>query len=146
MWRKKKLIVVAVLAAVMLTGTIGGVVLAADNGNSSEPEARWEALLTKVCDIYNDNPDRPGDIDSAILKDAFTQAGEQIRTDALQNYLQSLVDEGKIEQGEADAYLEWWQDKPDMPYGFGIRGRGGFRGMCGPGRMRGFGWPCAPTQ
>jgi len=137
MWRSKKFIIAAVLAAVLLAGSIGGVVLAADNGDDSQPKARCGALLDKVCEIYNANPDKPGDIDCALLKDAFAQAASEMRPKALQNRgemkpedmpnrpemgpeamknrLQSLVDEGKITQEQARALQEWWEARPNVP-------------------------------
>ncbi len=125
MWRSKKFIIAAVLAAVLLAGSIGGVVLAADNGDDSQPKARCGALLDKVCEIYNANPGKPGDIDCDVLKAAFAQARNEMRPEALQNRremgpeamqnrLQNLVDEGKITQGEADQYKAWLQARPDM--------------------------------
>ncbi len=83
MWRRKKLIIVAVLAAVMLVGSIGGVILAADNGDDSQPEARCGALWDRICEIYNANPDRPGDIDCETLKAAFAEARSEMQGEQL---------------------------------------------------------------
>ena len=132
MWRSKKFIAI-VLAAVLLGGGTVGVVLAADNGDKDG--SLPEALLDRVCAIYQENTGN--DIDSEALKDAFAQASSEMRNEALQSRLQNLVDQGKITQEQADQYLEWWQAKPDVPAGFGFRGR------CGHcfGRR-----PCAPTK
>ncbi|MBM3118483.1 MAG: hypothetical protein FJ006_02860 [Chloroflexi bacterium] len=137
MWRSKKFIIGAVLVAVLLTGSIGAVALAADNGDDSQPKARSGALLDKVCEIYNANPDRPGDIDCALLKAAFAQAASEMRpkvmqnrpkmgaeamqdrpkmdSEAMQDRLQSLVNEGKITQEQADALQGWWDSRPNVP-------------------------------
>ena len=140
MWRSKKLIVGVVLAAALLFGSLGGVVLAADNGDDSQPGALFGALWDKVCAIYEE---KTGDtLDQEALKDSFVQARSELQAEALQNRLQSLVDEGQITQEQADEYLEWQQSRPDVPVQFGFRGHGGFRGM---GGMRGFGVPCVPT-
>lgn len=168
MWRRKKLIIVVVLTAVMLAGSIGGVVLAqTENGDDSQPKT----LLDRVAEIL---VGEGVNITSEQLKDAFAQAQSEMRTDALQSYLENLVKEGKITQEEADQYLEWWQSRPDMepfrqqlrewqqarpdmppelkewqqsrpdvPVGFGFRGHGWFRGM---GGMRGFGRLCVPAE
>ena len=144
MWRSKKLIIVAVLTAMMLTGSIGGVALAADNGDDSEPEAKYEALLDRVCEIYQENTGVT--IDQEALKDAFAQAQSEMQNEALETWLQSLVEQGKITQEQADDYLEWWQVRPDVPAEFVFGSRGGFHGMGGPRGMRGSGWPCAPTE
>ena len=79
MWRSKKFIVGAVLAAVLLAGSIGGIALAADNEDGSQPSARFGALLDKVCTIYNANPDSPGDIDCDLLKTAFAEARSEMQ-------------------------------------------------------------------
>jgi len=135
MWRRKKLIIVAVLAAVMLVGSIGGVILAADNGDDSQLEARYGALWDKVSEIYEQKTGVA--LDQEALKAAFAQAQSYMRTEALQNRLENLVEQGKITQGEADQYLEWQQSKPDVPIQFGFRGR------CGPRFGHG---PCLPTE
>jgi hypothetical protein len=129
MWRSKKFIIVTVLAIVLVGATVG-VVLAADNGDEdgSLPEAPPEALLDRVCAIYQENTGN--DIDPQQLKDAFAQASSEMRNEALQSRLQNLVDQGKITQEQANQYLEWWESKPDFPFNFGFRGRGGLRG-CG---------------
>jgi predicted phosphoribosyltransferase len=144
MWRSKKFIIIAVSVAVLLVGSIGGVVLAADNGDDSQPKARCGALLEKVCTIYEQNTGVT--IDQEALKEAFSQAASEMRTEAMQNRpevgpeamqnrLQNLVDEGKITQEQMKALQEWWDSKPDVPFGFGSPGHGKFRGMgepCGP--------------
>jgi len=146
MWRSKKFIVIAVLVAVMLAGSIGGVLLAADNGDDSQPEARYGALWDRVSEVYEQKTGVA--LDQEALKAAFAQAQSDMRaevlqklremeTEALRNRLQNLVDQGKITQGEADQYLEWQQSRPDVSVGFG------FRGMGGP---RGWGGRCIPTE
>ena len=138
MWRSKKLIIGAALAAVIVAGSIGGVVVAADNGDDSQPEAKYEALLDRICEIYQEKTGVA--IDSQVLKDSFTQAQNELRIDALKNRLQRLVEQDKITQQQADDYLEWQQARPDVPFGFGhgvFRVRGG---------MRGWGRICPPTE
>ncbi len=113
MWRRKKFIVAVALAIVVLVGGVGGAVLAQDrNEGKNQPQAQHAALLDKVCAIYEDKTG--GDIDPEALKDAFAQAQNEMRTEALRNRLQKLVDEDKITQGEATAYKEWLQERPDM--------------------------------
>ncbi len=125
MWRRRKFIVVALLATVVLAGSIGGVALAqTEEGDDSQPKTLFE----RVTDIL---VGEGVNITSEQLKDAFTQAQSDLRSDALRSRLQALVGEGKITQPEADEYLEWWQAKPDVPAGFSFKGRGGFRGMHG---------------
>jgi len=129
MWRSKKFIVIT-LAAVLLVGSSVGVVLAADNGNDSQPGAQFGDLWDKVCVIYEENTS--DDIDPEALQDAFAQARSEMRDEAMQNRLQNRVEQSDITQDEADQYLEWWQARPDVAAEFGCRGHGRFRGMGGP--------------
>ena len=136
MWRSKKFIVIALLATVLLVGSIGGIALAADEEDSSQPDT----ILDRVAEIL---VEEGINVTSEQLSDAFTQAKSEMRDEAMKNRLQNLVDQDKLSQDEADEYLEWWQSKPEGLAGFGFRGHDGFRGMH---RMRGFGGLCAPTE
>ena len=138
----RKFIFIALLATVLLVGSIGGVVLAqTENDDENQPEAKCEALLNRVCAIYQENTGVA--IEQEALKDAFNQAQDELRTEAMETWLQSLVENGKITQDEADQYQEWRQSKPDVQLGFGMRGPGKFQGM---GGMRGRGGLCAPIK
>ena len=132
MWRSKKLIVGVVLAAVLLAGSMGGVALAqTENGDDSQPET----LLARVAEKLG--------INQQELEDAFAQAKSEMQTEAMQNRLQDMIDQGVITQEEADQYQEWCQARPDVPAGFGFKGHGGFRCR---GEPRGFGKLCAPAE
>ncbi|MFC1937435.1 hypothetical protein ACFLWY_02600 [Chloroflexota bacterium] len=132
MWRSKKLIVGVVLAAVLLAGSMGGVALAqTENGDDSQPET----LMARVAEKLG--------INQQDLEDAFAQAKSEMQTEAMQNRLQDMIDQGVITQEEADQYQEWRQAKPDIPARFGFKGHGGFRCM---GEPRGFGKLCAPAE
>lgn len=131
MWRSKKFIIAAVLATVVLVGGTGGAILA-QNGNEGEnqPQARYAALLDRVCAIYEENTGTT--IDPQALQDAFVQAKSEMQTEALQNRLQYRVEQGQITDEQADQYLEWWQSKPDVPVKFGFKGHGWLGGCCPP--------------
>jgi len=147
MWRSKKYIVIAVLTAVVLAGSIGGVVLADDNGDTDPCEAHFDTMLDKVCEIYNANTDP--DIDREALEDAFAQARSEIlpehmprfremNPEAMQDHLQELLDQGRITQERFDEMKARFESMPDdAPVRFG------FRGMVRP---HGFPGPCAPTE
>ena len=137
MRRGKKFIILTVLGTVVLAGSITGVVLA-QNDDDSQPEVRHEALLERTCTIYEDNTGVS--IDPEALKGALVQAQNEMRIEALENRLQSLVEQDKLTQEQADQYLQWRQSKPDIPAGFGFRSPR-FFAMGGP---RGWGGMCAP--
>ena len=107
MWRSKKFIIVAVVAAiVLLVGSIGGVAFA-QTGSTSDGSGK--TLLARVAAILG--------IDQKKVEDAFAQAQREMREEALDNYLKGLVTEGKITQEQADQYKKWWQSRPDItPY------------------------------
>ena len=97
-------------------------------------------------------------IEQQTVEDAFEQARDEMQEEAMDRYLQNLVDEGIISEKEAAEYKawlesrpdtkeytdqikEWMKEKPDIPdmprsRTFGIfRDRGGIRmfdGLCLP--------------
>jgi hypothetical protein len=136
MWSTKKFIIIMVVAAALAVVGVGGVVLAQQaNGGEDEtqPGAQQAALLERVCAIYEDNTGTA--INAEDLQNAFAQAQSEMREEALQNYLQNLVDNGKITQEQADQWKSWWQSRPeDLPFAHGFPGHGMMqRGFGGPG-------------
>ncbi len=105
MWRRKKLIIVAILAtAVLLVGSIGGVALA-QTGSTGDTTS-GKTLLARVAAILG--------IDRQKVEDAFAQAQREMRDEALDTRLKNLVDQGKITQQQADQYKAWVKSRPDM--------------------------------
>lgn len=103
MWRRKKFLVIGLLVALVLVGSTVGVVLA-QTGSASDNQSN--TLLARVAKILG--------IDQQKLDDAFTQAQSEMRDEALDNYLQNLVDQGKITKEQAEQYKTWCKSKPDM--------------------------------
>jgi len=105
MWRSKKFIIImSVLAAtVLLVGTIGGVALAQTGGTG---DSSGKTLLQRVAEILG--------IDQQKVEDAFAQAKTEMQDEALDNYLNRLVEAGKITEEQATQYKEWLKSKPDM--------------------------------
>jgi hypothetical protein len=141
MWRRKWFIPVVLLPILLAGGIAGGVVAAADNtsNNATKDQSQstngYQRFLDRVCAIYEENTGVA--IDPGQLKDALAQARGKIQDEALQSWLQKVVDEGKITQEEADQYLEWWQSRPDVTFGLGLRlgtrcgrGSGDWGGPC----------------
>jgi len=139
MRRRKKFIIAGVLATVLLVGSVGGVALAqTENEDNTQPKT----LMARVADILG--------IEQQTLEDAFAQARSDMQNEALDNYLDRLVNEGTITQEEADQYRAWYQARPDMePFQQQLRewGQarpdvplpgpfGRFGGRCFPGGMK----------
>ncbi|MFC1987338.1 hypothetical protein ACFLVH_02195 [Chloroflexota bacterium] len=140
MWRRKKSILIGALVAVIVVASIGGIALA-----QTEDDSQPKTLIARVAEILG--------IDQQRVEDAFAQARTEMREEAMDNYLNNLVAEGKMTQDQADQYKTWCQSRPDMsqyrqqlhdwqqtqpdvplPEGFGHTGR--FGGM-GGGHMFG---------
>jgi hypothetical protein len=148
--KKRKWFIPVVVASVLLIGGItGGLVAAANNspsnataGNQTQATDRYQALLDRVCAIYEEKTGVA--IDSGQLKGALEQARSEMQGEALKSWLQDLVDKGKITQEEADQYLEWWQSRPNIELplpGLGGHGHGG--GMMWGRLFQAWGGPCS---
>ena len=139
--RKRKWFVpvVVVLSVLLIGGITGGIVAAAsDDSSNAEDQTqlvdRYQVLLDRACAIYEKNTGVA--IDSEQLKDALKQARQEMRDEALENWLQNLADNGEISQEEADQYLEWWQSRPDVQLPLprlSERALGGMMGGADPG-------------
>jgi C4-dicarboxylate-specific signal transduction histidine kinase len=139
--KKRKWFIPVVVASVLLIGGITGGLVAANNssnnttvGNQTQATERYQALLDRVCAIYEEQTGVA--IDPGQLKDALQQARSEMQGEALQNWLQNLVGKGKITQEEADQYLNWWQSRPDIALPLpGLGGHGHRDGMMWGGSL-----------
>ena len=129
MWRKRKFIIILLGAVLIIAAGIGGVAMAQESEEDSQPDT----LLARVARILG--------IDQQTVEDAFEQAKAEMHEEALDRYLQDLVDEGIISEEKAAEYKAWLESRPDIPDMprskiFGIfRDRGGMRmfdGLCLP--------------
>lgn len=129
---KKRFILIAVVVALVLVGSLAGAAFAQTGGTG---DSSGKTLLARVAAILG--------IDQQKVEDAFAQAQKEMRQEALDSYLQNLVDQGKISHEQADQYKQWWQSRPEIsiPAPGGGFGRHGFPG--GRGWGRGY---CAPSE
>jgi ABC-type glycerol-3-phosphate transport system substrate-binding protein len=138
MKRIKKLVIIGVIAIVVLGGILGGVAIAsADEPTTTTTEATAIAdintLAEKVAAAYEANTGVA--IDAQELVKAFEQVRQDVRSEALDNYLDKLVQDGKITAEQAQQFKDWIDARPDVPIGPGANGGcsgrfgGGFRGM-----------------
>jgi hypothetical protein len=142
MWSTKKFIIIMAVAAAVAVASVGGVVLAQANGDedATQPEARQAALLERVCEVYEENTGTA--INADDLQAAFTQAQSEMRDAAMEARLAKMVENGVIDQAQADEFQKWWQSRPEgLPFCPGLDGRGMQRGFGGPD---GFGPPPPP--
>lgn len=155
----KKLLLIGTLCVVVLAGTLGGFAIASadDEDTTNATQVTQTDLMEKVAEIYEQNTGTA--IDPTELQNAFAEAGAVIRDERQDQFFQNLVDEGIINQEQADewkAWLDarpdnaltdefrtWMESRPDIP---GLFGTGNFEGRMpfgmhrGPGNGKAFGF------
>lgn len=142
MWSTKKFIIIMAVAAVVAIASVGGVVLAQGNGDEDEtqPEAQHAALLERVCEVYEENTGTA--IDAEELQNAIAEVRGEMLDTAVENRLAKMVENGVIDQAQADELQEWWESRPEgLPFCPGLGGRGMQQGF---GGLDGFGPPPPP--
>ena len=113
MWRNKKIIIIEVLVVVMLVATLGTVAIArADDENTNQGQKNTTSLMEKVAEIYQANTGTA--IDAEELENAFVQARQEIMTANRYQFLDKLVEMGKITQEQADEFKAWLEAKPNV--------------------------------
>ena len=131
MWRNKKIILLEVLAVVVLVAALGVAAVAqADDEDANQVQNNTTSLMEKVAEIYQANTGTA--IDAQELEKAFEQAHTETMTETRNQFLEQLVEEGKITQEQADEFNTWLDSRPDIPAIFGQANRGGmmlFGGM-----------------
>ncbi len=139
---KRRWFVVPLLVGLLTLGITGGTVLAQESGASGDtPAGKFAARVATILGL-----------EETQVQDALKQAAREMRDEALQLKLDRMVENGLMTQEEADAYLEWYESRPEGDFpglrhrGFG-GGHGFFRGGMGGGHGMGFGhqMPAEPT-
>ncbi len=103
MGKFSRILLSSLLAVTMVAGTTGAAL--ADDGQNTQPKP--DGLLARVAQILN--------IDVQKLKDAFQQALTEMRTERQNTGLQNLVENGKLNQEQADQLKAWLDSRPDVP-------------------------------
>jgi hypothetical protein len=121
MWSDKRFIIILVLlvVAIAVGGTLGGIALTRGNNNS-----RGQALnvgINRITGLLQPNSDNASGI-QGLIKD-FEQARQEIKSEGLDAYLQQLVKDGKITQEQADEIKSWFSARQNTPPSLGNRGR-----------------------
>ena len=113
MSKKVKILITALVVAVLLTVGATATVLAEGEENDYTPtvtgEETEDGLLDRVADILG--------IEKEDLVSAFEQAQQELRESAFVDRINQAVEEGLITQEQADEILEWWQQRPDEAFG-----------------------------
>jgi hypothetical protein len=115
---KKRLLLPVAATMIVISIFTGGVVMAQENGDGETPVI--ESFASRVAAILG--------LDEAQVQDAMDQARREMQDEALKSKLDSLVEQGRLTQEQADEYWQWYQSRPE-----------GIRGFGGPGPGFGFG-------
>ena len=129
MLTKRKIIILAI-TGVMAAMITGGAVMAQDGGTQEDPPR--ETLASRVTAILN--LEDGVNLDVAVVESAITEARTAIKDERLEMKLQWLIDQGRLDQQQADELREWYESRPDhsagASFGFGrghgFHGRGSF--------------------
>jgi hypothetical protein len=146
---KMKILLPVAATMVAIAVFTGGAVMAQEHGTGETGAV--PSFASRVAAILG--------LNEADVQNAMEQAQTEMRDEATRNRLDSLVEQGRLTQPQADEYYDWLQSRPQGVPGFGDRGPGsefeghGHRrghGMKGPRGM--FGAPgeipgrTAPSQ
>ena len=97
---KKTIAIPLLTATVILLGIFGGIA-AAQSGSQDKISGRSSILTSRVAEILG--------IEDARVEQAFKQAVSETRYSRMNNFLDRLVESGKITQEQADRKLEWME-------------------------------------
>ena len=129
---RKRWLVVPVLAALLLTGVIAGTAFARDGSpDDSSRVSRFVEILAGKLGIGEEQLQTALDETRDELQAERKAAWEQ----RLRDKLAGMVEEGGITQEQADEYLDWYLNPPEIaprePRGRFGSGRGHHRGKRG---------------
>ena len=123
--RRKRWLVVPIIVGLLTLGITTGALLA--HGGGADRASALESYANRVAAILG--------LEESQVQDAFTQASEEAREEwqaakeaRLKDKLDQMVEDGSIDQEQADQYMEWLQSRPE-----GIRSWLGIRGFRGHG-------------
>ncbi len=135
---RRKWLIIPALAALLLTGAIAGTAFAQSESDDDSPSvSRFVEILAEKLGIDEDQVQTALEETKAELEAERKAAWEQ----QLRDKLAAMVEDGKITQEQADEYLDWYLNPPELASGkFGKKsafGRGHHRskgGFWGHGR------------
>ncbi|MFC1859995.1 hypothetical protein ACFLYC_00240 [Chloroflexota bacterium] len=105
MSKKLKVLISAVVVALLLTVGATVTVMAEEEEITPAEESGENALMVRVAEILG--------IDEADLTAAFNQAYQEMRENTFISRLEKAVEDGDITQEQADEIIEWWGEKPE---------------------------------
>lgn len=103
---KRKWLAIPLATGLLAAGLTGASALAhSEDGENDTPR---ETVAGKVAEIL-------GIDDEQSVKDAIQLATQEVHLEQLQHRLDHMVEAGVLTQDQADAYLDWYEARPDGP-------------------------------
>jgi len=107
---KKRTKFILVIIGLILALTVGVTTTAlANDGDGNGPVGTF---ISKVASILG--------LDEEQVSDAFKQACQEKKDEALENRLDKAIESGRITEEEAGQILEWWQNQPEAVENIGL--------------------------
>ena len=111
---RRKWIVIPALVALLLTGAVAGTAFAqSESSDDSSPKSRFVEILAGKLSIDEDQLQTALDETRAELQAERQAAREQ----KLRDKLAAMVEEETITQEQADEYLDWYLNPPELASG-----------------------------
>ncbi len=108
--RRKKLFFIGTALVLLLTaGMIGGIALAEDEAAPATPV--MNRLGARIAAILG--------IEESALTDAFIQAREEMRTEAREQCLERMTENGLMNAEQAQEFRDWCEARPEWADKFG---------------------------
>ena len=126
---KKSLGIFLGITAVSVLAVVG--VFAGIAAQESDADSGKRSFAERVASILG--------LEAETVKDAFTQAKDEMAGERKDAHLAKLVEHGKLTQDESDAIVAWQDSKPDVEFNFGEATKSMKRGWGGKGFGKGKG-------
>lgn len=124
---RRRWLLVPLFLVVAVVAVAGGTVLAQEEpADESTPQTTFISRLAANLGL-----------DEATVQDAVQQTVRETRDEHMKQRLDTLVEAGRLTQGEADEIYTWFQDRPDTLLGHGPQSFKGPRHGHFGGRMMG---------
>ncbi len=122
----RRKITLLALAAIMVIGLTGGIVLAQTDGNGGTPAptadtTTGKSFVARVAEIL--------ELEKSIVQDAFTQATRQQVDEAYRGRLDKMVERERLTEEEANEQFSWFEERPDSGVERSKSGRNDGRGF-----------------
>ena len=105
----KRRIIVLAITGVMAALITGGAVMAQVGGSSDDSSK--QSFASRVTTILN--LEEGVDLEEGAVQDAFTQVRGEIRDERFQMRLDRLVEQGRLDEAQAEELRNWYESRPD---------------------------------